>query len=112
MALVAVKRATTGDTTTQKLLPLAERRVYDSENDCAIEVSLGRADAFVYDKLSIIKHVRKHAKTTRAILVPFNKERYGIAVRKGDSQLLAKLNAIMKRARTPSALFTFGPLDE
>jgi polar amino acid transport system substrate-binding protein len=98
--VLAVKRGTTGEQTAEKLMPKATRKVYDSENDCALEVASGRATAFVYDQMSILKHARKHARKTRAMLKPFNEESYGIALRKGEGELLAKLNRALAALRS------------
>jgi len=90
--VLAVKRATTGEKTAEELMPQAQRRIYDTENDCALEVANGRAHAFVYDRASILKHARQHARKTFTLLEPFNTEDYGIAVRQDDIDLLEKLN--------------------
>lgn len=97
--VIAVKRQTTGHTSAQKHFPHAVLRIFDSENECALEVSLGRADAFIYDAASIRKHAAQHAETTFVYPTELPAEDYGIAVRKEDPELLAEINAALARIK-------------
>jgi len=82
--IIAVKVGTTGDLVTAKLFPKAQVNRYKDETACVREVVTGRADAFLYDQLSVAKHHKQNPKTTRAVLTPFTYEPYSIAMRKGD----------------------------
>ena len=66
--ILAVKLGTTGDLITGKLFPKAQVNRYKEETACVREVVTGRADAFLYDQLSITKHQKENADTTRALL--------------------------------------------
>ncbi len=90
--IIAVKLGTTGDLITGKLFPKAQVNRYKDETACVREVVTGRADAFLYDQLSISKHHKENPETTRAILKPFTYEPFAIAIRKGDSDFLGWLN--------------------
>ena len=71
-----------------------------AEGECASEVALGRADAFVYDKLSVIGAQKKHAQTTRAILdPPVAIEGYAMAVRHGDTKMVTRVNEFLAKIR-------------
>jgi polar amino acid transport system substrate-binding protein len=96
---IAVKTGTTGDIAVQDKLPKAQRTSFPKEADCAQEVATGRADAFVYDQLSIVKHWKENPGTTRAILQPFTKEPYASGMRKEDTKLREYVNAFLKRIR-------------
>lgn len=94
--ILAVKLGTTGDLITGKLFPNARVNRYKDETACVREVVTGRADAFLYDQLSISKHHRENQETTRAILKPFTYEPFAIAIRKGDSDFLGWLNLYLE----------------
>jgi len=92
---LAVKLGTTGDIQSKKLFPDAKVVKFDMESACALEVATGRADAFLYDRHSIIRHQREHAETTRAILEPLSEEPYAMAVRLGDTKFVERLNKFL-----------------
>lgn len=93
--VIAVKLGTTGDLVTGKLFPKAQVNRYKDETACVREVVTGRADAFLYDQLSISKHHKENPDTTRALLKPFTYEPYAIAIRKGDADFLGWLNLFL-----------------
>ncbi len=94
--IIAVKLGTTGDLVTAKLFPKAKVNRYKEETACVLEVVAGRADAFIYDQLSIVEHHRRNPDTTRAILKPFTHEPYAIAIRSGDFDFLTWLNLFLE----------------
>ena len=97
--ILAVKLGTTGDLVTGKLFPKAQINRYKDETACVREVVTGRADAFLYDQLSISKHHKENADTTKALLKPFTYEPYAIAIRKGDAEFLSWLNLFLETIR-------------
>ena len=61
-----------------------------------MEVSQGRADGFIYDQLTIYRNWQLNPDTTAAVFIPFQEpEKWGIAVRKGNQELLDQLNAFL-----------------
>ena len=90
--IIAVKLGTTGDLITGKFFPKAQVNRFKDETACVREVVTGRADAFLYDQLSISKHQKQNPDTTHAILKPFTYEPFAMAVRKGDFDFLGWLN--------------------
>lgn len=94
--VIAVKLGTTGDLITAKMFPKAQINRYKDETACVREVVTGRADAFLYDQLSISKHHKENAQTTRAILKPFTYEPFAIAIPKGDQDFLGWLNMFLE----------------
>ena len=94
--ILAVKLGTTGDLITGKLFPKAQVNRFKEETACAREVVTGRADAFLYDQLSISKHHKENPEATRALLKPFTYEPYSIAIRKGDADFLGWLNLFLE----------------
>jgi polar amino acid transport system substrate-binding protein len=85
--IIAVKTGTTADILATKRFPKATINRYKDESACVQEVVNGRADAFLYDQLSIAKHVKDFPGETKAILKPFTYEPFCIAMRKGDFDL-------------------------
>jgi polar amino acid transport system substrate-binding protein len=81
---IVAKTGTTGYFAAPRFVPKAKRYDLDKEGNCALEVVTGRADAFLYDMLSVKKHRDRYPEKTRAILTPFTIEPYAAAIRKGD----------------------------
>lgn len=94
--IIAVKLGTTGDLITAKLFPKAKVNRFKEETACVREVVTGRADAFLYDQLSLVKHQKQNPETTRVLAKPFTYEPYAIAVRKGDFDYLDWLNLFLE----------------
>ena len=92
---LVVKQGTTGQMNAPTLFPEAEVIVMQNETDCANEVAFGRADAFLYDQLSIIKARDKHKDTTTALLEPLSREPYAMAVRHGDERFVTRINEFL-----------------
>jgi polar amino acid transport system substrate-binding protein len=94
--ILAVKLGTTGDLATARLFPKAEVKRFKEETACVLEVVSGRADAFIFDELSIVRHHAQNHETTHAILKPFTYEPYAIAIKRGDSDFLNWLNIFLE----------------
>jgi polar amino acid transport system substrate-binding protein len=94
--VIAVKSGSTGDTYARAHFPNATINAFDSENACVTEVSQGKADAFIYDQLTIYRNSQQFADTTRALFIPGqDAESWGMAFKK-DSPLVSKANAFLK----------------
>jgi polar amino acid transport system substrate-binding protein len=85
--IIAVKTGTTADIVATKRYPKATINRYQEETACARDVATGRADAFIYDQISIAKHHKQNPDTTKALLTPFTYEPFCIAMQKGDFDL-------------------------
>lgn len=95
---VAVKKGTTGHVYAEKYLPNAEIMVFDKESACVLEVSQGKADAFIYDQLTIYKNWKQNPDTTKAYLKPIEDtyQYWGIGLRKEDKELKDKINKFLE----------------
>jgi polar amino acid transport system substrate-binding protein len=93
---IAVKKGTTGHQYASKNLRKAKVLLFDKESAAVLEVSQGKADAFIYDALSVFHNHQRHLQTTRALLKPFQEESWAIALRKGNSDLLIQVNKFLK----------------
>ena len=90
---VAVKIGSTGYFYALEHLPNAEIIGLPDEAACVTEVSQGKADAFLYDQLTIYRNQLANPDTTKAIFIPFQEaEKWGIAVQKGDTGLANSIN--------------------
>ncbi len=99
--IVAVKTGSTGDVYATKNFPNAEIVRLADESACVTEVVQGKADGFLYDQLTIYRNNAANLDTTKAIFIPFqNPESWGIAVKKGNDQLVNQLNEFIAQSKT------------
>ena len=96
---VVVKKGTTGHLYAAKNLRAAKVLVLDKETACVLEVTQGKADAFIYDQMSVFTHWRRNAETTHAVLAPFQEESWAIGLRQDDDALRGKVNAFIESYR-------------
>jgi polar amino acid transport system substrate-binding protein len=101
---IAVKASTTGEAWVASHLKQATYTAFPDDTACVLEVAQGRADAFIYDQLSILRYQRKNPETTRVILKPFTEEAWAIGLAKGNDDLLSKTNAFLGRFRKEGGL--------
>lgn len=92
--VVAVKSGTTGAAAAQRLLTEADVRMFDEVAACVLEVSQGKADAFIYDVLTVYENHKNNAETTRINIqsIPGTDGYWGMAIKKGNDELLAQVN--------------------
>ena len=99
--IIASKTGTIGALWAAEYAPNAQIRNIDEEASAVLEVAQGKADVFIYDPLSIIRHHENYKDTTRAVLEPLpNTKGWGIAMRKGEDALREKINAFIAEAKT------------
>lgn len=96
---IAAKATTTGETWAINNLPAAKRVVFEDQTACVLEVVQGRADAFIYDQLSIYQYALENKETTRGLLKPFVEESWAIGVAKGNDGLKSQVNAFLDQFR-------------
>jgi polar amino acid transport system substrate-binding protein len=101
---VVVKQGTTGEAAARERVPRARIRSYPTENAAALEVAQGRADAFLYDRASVVQHHRLHPETTILLEEPVTLEPYAIAARLGDAALVAWLDEQLRRLEASGRL--------
>jgi polar amino acid transport system substrate-binding protein len=94
--MLAVKKGTTGHIYALAHLPEENVVVFDKESAAVLEVAQGRADAFIYDALTVYRNAGSHD-TTHAVFTPFQEdyEYWGAALRQEDTELLAEVNAFI-----------------
>jgi len=93
--VVAVKKGTIGHQYATASLPQARVLVLDKESAAVLEVVQGKADAFIYDPLSVYRNHKRQPETTRAILEIFGAESWAIGLRLGDDDLKARVDRFL-----------------
>lgn len=106
--VVAVKLGTTGHVYATAHLSNATVRVLQKENACVLEVTQGKADAFLYDQLSVFQSARRHPESTRAILDSFQRESWAIGLQKGNEELRTQVNAFLADYRAKGGFEELG----
>lgn len=106
--VVAVKKGTTAHQYAAANLERARVLVLDKESAAVLEVVQGKADAFIYDSMSVFKHHARHPETTRAVLRPFREETWAVGLRLGDEDLRKQVNAFLADFRVKGGFERLG----
>jgi polar amino acid transport system substrate-binding protein len=106
--VVAVKKGTTGHQWAAANLHRARLLVLDKESAAVLEVAQGKADAFVYDALSVYRHHARHPDTMRALLKPFREEAWAVGLRRGDDELKRQVDDFLERFRADGGFERLG----
>jgi polar amino acid transport system substrate-binding protein len=106
--VVAVKKGTTGHQYAATALKRARVLVLDKEAAAVLEVAQGKADAFIYDSLSVFQNQRRHPEQTRALLEPFREETWAIGLRPGDDDLRHRVNEFLEDFRAAGGFERLG----
>lgn len=96
---LVVRQGTTGELWARANLKVAKVLSVEKENSAVLEVIQGKADAFIYDQMSVWQNWKKNPETTRAILTPLQKEYWAVGVRKDNEELRLKINDFLKEFR-------------
>lgn len=105
---IAVKKGTTGHIYASRRLKKAQILVLDKESAAVLEVSQGKADAFIYDQMSTYQNWQRNKATTKAILEPFQRESWAVGIRKGNETLRSSVNAFIKEYRAKGGFEQLG----
>ena len=105
---IAVVRGTTGQLWAKANLKKAVVLDLEKETACVLEVTQGKADAFIYDQMSTLRNWQANPDTTRALLKPFREESWAIAMQKDDTEMKAKVNAFLAKFRADGGFERLG----
>ena len=106
--MIAVKKGTTGHQYASTTLKRARLLVLDKESAAVLEVTQGKADAFIYDSLSVYQNHKRHPDTTRALLRPFREETWAVGLRLDDTQLRDQIDGFLKEFRAAGGFEKLG----
>lgn len=97
---IAVKTGSTGFIFAMKNVKNAKVIALADESACVTEVVQGKADGFFYDQLTIYRNWEKHKDTTTPVFIPYQDvDVLGVAVKKGNTELLNKMNEFIVKYR-------------
>ncbi len=107
--VLAAKKGTSAVTYTQKTFPLVEIRQLADVSACVLEVDQGKADAFMYDQLSIYQNYMQFQANTRVVYIPGQQaEGWGAAFKKGSADLVSKMNLFIEKYRADGGFDRLG----
>ncbi|MEK1834180.1 MAG: cystine ABC transporter substrate-binding protein [Pseudomonas sp.] len=84
-------------------VPKADVRTYEDDPSKFQDLRVGRIDAILIDRLAALEYARK-AKDTAAAGEAFSRQEAGIALRKGEPELLAAVNKAIDKLRADGTL--------
>ncbi len=96
---VATKLGTTGAEATQNYIPKAKLSLFDTEVDAVLQVTNGKADAFVYDFPYNAIYASQHKDQLTHLIKPFTYEPLAFAVKQGDPDFLNFLNNYLRQIK-------------
>lgn len=97
---VTSKLGTTGEQAVKRLIPKATYKSFQTENEAALEVLNGKADAFVYDLPYCVDFMADQGKGKLLFLdQPFTYEPLAWAINKGDPDFLNWLNNFLRQIK-------------
>ena len=105
---IAVVQGTTGQLWAKANLKKATVLDLEKETACVLEVTQGKADAFIYDQMSTLRNWQSNPDTTRALLKPFREESWAIVIQKGNAELTTKVNAFLVKFRADGGFDRLG----
>jgi polar amino acid transport system substrate-binding protein len=105
---IAVRQGTTGEVWARAQIRQARILALEKESAAVMEVTQGNADGFLYDQMSVWKNAQEQKSTTRALLMPIQKENWAIGVRLDSRDLREKINAFLKDYRASGGFEKLG----
>ena len=105
---IVVKQGTTGQLYARAHLRRARVLVLEKEDGCVLEVVQGKAQAFLYDQMSVFHHWQRNQETTEALLKPFQEEDWAIGLRQGNEALRERVNAFLAAYRAEGGFQRLG----
>lgn len=97
--VIAVSMGTTADQTASRIFKNATVKKFEGSALAGLELLNGNAQAVVHETPWVAIYQRMNPDKTYAILEPFTTEELGIAVPKGNPELVTWLNAFLKKYR-------------
>jgi polar amino acid transport system substrate-binding protein len=89
---IAVQLGTTGDGAAVEITGQENVRQFTSTMDAVVELMNSKVDFVIIDEQPAIQFQKKNAQDLQLVRLAFDDEFYGVAVKKGNAELLAKIN--------------------
>ena len=93
---LVTKRGTSGHLAAERLFPKAKKLVVDKDAAAYLEISQGKADAFLYDQLSVARAHQRYPNSTQALLTSLQEENWALGLRSSDAVLLRQVNTFLE----------------
>jgi len=103
---LVTKRGTSGHLAAERLFPKAKKLVVDKDAAAYLEISQGKADAFLYDQLSVARAHQRYPNSTQALLTSLQEESWAIGLRSADSTLRLQINTFLATFRNQGGFQT------
>lgn len=105
---VVVRQGTTGEAWARANLKQARLLSLEKESGAVLEVVQGKADAFIYDQMSVWQNWQKHPDKTAAVLHPIRTEHWAVGLRLTDDTLKNQVNDFLKSYRAEGGFDRLG----
>lgn len=96
---IATKLGTTGAEAAQNYIPKAKLSLFDTEVDAVLQVTNGKADAFVYDFPYNAIYISQHKDKLEHLEKPFTYEPLAFAIKQDDPNFLNFLNNYLRQIK-------------
>ena len=96
---IVVRQGTTGEVFARANVHQAKILTLEKENACVLEVAQGKADAFIYDQMSVFQNARRQSGKVSALLAPLQQESWAVALRPDDNELRTQVNTFLGKFR-------------
>lgn len=96
---IATKLGVTGEYATKRYIGKAKIHLFETEQDAAMEVMNGKADAMVYDLPYNSLYYAQNSKKLAFLDKPFTYEPLAWAIKKGDPDFMNFLNNFLRQVR-------------
>lgn len=97
--VIVVRQGTTGEVWSRATLKQAQILAVEKESSAVLEVIQGKADAFIYDQMSVWQNGQKHEGKVRPLLAPIREEMWAIGLRQDDKLLKDQVNQFLQKFR-------------
>lgn len=97
---IVVRQGTTGEVWTRATIEKAKILAVERESSAVMEVVQGKADAFVYDQMSVWENARRHPDATLALLAPVKTEQWAIGIKTDNQALAEQVNQALAELKT------------
>jgi polar amino acid transport system substrate-binding protein len=105
---LAVRQGTTGEVWARANLKNAKTIALEKEAAAVLEVVQGKADAFLYDQMSVWKNAQEQSGTTRALLTPVKQESWAVGLKLENEALRTQVNEFLKTFRASGGFDRLG----
>jgi polar amino acid transport system substrate-binding protein len=105
---LVVRQGTTGEVWARANLRQARLLSVEKESSAVLEVMQGRADAFLYDQMSVWQNARQHPGETVALLEPVQREHWAVGIRKDNVSLRDQVNVFLRDYRSQGGFERLG----